>query len=447
MVGDEEGRVRVLESAKNGTPSFTSSYLAFRPHTNAIIDMCLTEDDSLLATASGDQTARVVDMRTQATTFILAQHSASLKQVQFQPGVANNSVLATSSRDGAVQIWDLRCKGSNGPMQSIHIPLDPADRNSRFSQVGKVNYGCAVSGINDAHRDGLSRREILGRVGDVSVTAISFLPQGHEHLLLTGSEANATMKLWDLRILNKGRRKTAVPISITRRPQSHNQWRNFGISSINTSSDGSRLYTLCKDNTVYAYSLNHLILGRAPEYSSDAAMRRRQPPDFQEGLGPLYGFRHPKLHVSSFYVKCAIRPARNGKSEMLAVGSSDGCAVLFPTDDRYHRPRYSPYETDSITAGRRCLRGANNIAPAMRQEEGIHISQNGTPLIRGHDREVGSLTWTAEGEMVTVGDDFMVRCWREGPQARDLRIGGEQGGRRWGSGWADVAESYDEDDV
>jgi hypothetical protein len=79
-------------------------------------------------------------------------------------------------------------------------------------------------------------------------------------------------------------------------------------------------------------------------------------------------------------------------------------------------------------------------------QESIPISTNGTPLIRGHDREVGSLAWTAGGELVTVGDDYIVRCWREGEDARDLRTGGEGEGKRWGCGWADVSEKYDEDD-
>lgn len=60
---------------------------------------------------------------------------------------------------------------------------------------------------------------------------------------------------------------------------------------------------------------------------------------------------------------------------------------------------------------------------------------------------MGSLCWTHDGQLVTVGDDFVVRCWREnGDEARDLRMGGEEGGRRWGRGWADVTGGYDEDD-
>jgi hypothetical protein len=37
---------------------------------------------------------------------------------------------------------------------------------------------------------------------------------------------------------------------------------------------------------------------------------------------------------------------------------------------------------------------------------------------------IRSLTWTADGELVTVGDDFLILCWREGEDARDLRTSG-----------------------
>src|SRR6202000_2957015 len=118
---------------------------------------------------------------------------------------------------------------------------------------------------------------------------------------------------------------SSVPVSTTRQPESHAQWRPFGISSINLGGDGARLYALCKDNTVYAYSTAHLVLGHAPElaYRGDPPPRRKHG-GVQEGLGPLFGFRHPQFHATSFYVKSALRPARDGRSEMLAVGSSDG---------------------------------------------------------------------------------------------------------------------------
>ena len=406
-------------------------------------------------------------MSTQTTLAILDQHSASLKQVRFQPGSNSNSVLATSSRDGCVQIWDLRCKGNSGPRQSWNA----AERSGPVTRSGRVpTYGRTIYSIYDAHRqvdrntphylpvtghDMPGRGEAAGRAGDVSVTAISFLPEGNEHLLLTASEADTSVMLWDLRSLHsKGNRKTQVALSKTRQPESHNQWRHFGVNSINVSGDGSRLYALCKDNTVYAYSTSHLILGHAPELSSDTPGRRLPPQETREGLGPMYGFRHPKLHATSFYVKSALRKAKDGQSEMLACGSSDGCAILFPTDERY-LPKNQGRDRDQadfnasvpIFSRRPALRRAGSgIGISSRGEEKIPISTNGTPLIRGHDREIGSITWTAEGNLVTVGDDFIIRCWREGEDARDLRTGGEIEGRRWACGWADVGEDYDEDD-
>ena len=216
---------------------------------------------------------------------------------------------------------------------------------------------------------------------------------------------------------------------------------------MNLNTDGSRLYTLCKDNTVYAYSTAHLMLGHAPELSSANNGRRAPARQTQEGLGPLYGFRHPRLQATSFYVKSAIRKAKNGKSEMLAVGSSWGAAVLFPTDERYlPKPLLSSPEHNWLATSKRASKTATGTGSRL-DDESIPISTHGTPLLRGHDREVGSVAWNSDGELISVGDDFLVRVWREGgDEARDLRMGGEAEGRRWGCGWAGVGEGYDEDD-
>ncbi|TVY36695.1 Cell division cycle protein [Lachnellula subtilissima] len=444
-IGDEEGRVRLLESGRNGKPAFKDPYLSFRVHTNAIIDMCFTDDDTFLATASGDSTARVVDMTTQTTIGIFGNHVASLKQVRFQPGANNKSVLATSSRDGSVQLWDLRCKGRDGPVNELSVPVQPPHRTTFRSENAKILFGIPVNGIYDAHRpletpgqthtnilsDAASRGDVPRRAGDVSVTAIEFLP-GHDNLLLTASEADASVKLWDIRALHS-KRKAQIPLSATAKPQTHNQWRHFGITSMNLNTDGSRLYTLCKDNTVYVYSTAHLMLGHAPELSSANNGRRAPARQTQEGLGPLYGFRHPRLQATSFYVKSAIRKAKEGKSEMLAVGSSWGAAVLFPTDERYlpKSPPSSP-EHNWLATSKRASKTATGPGSRL-DDESIPISTHGTPLLRGHDREVGSVAWNSDGELVTVGDDFLVRVWREGgDEARDLRMGGEAEGRRVG---------------
>ena len=462
----------MLESAKIGKPGFSQAYLSFRPHANAILDLAFSADDLLLATASGDQTAQIIDMPTQRAVTTLAGHVSSVKQIRFQPG--SSSVLATSSRDGSVQIWDLRCKGFKTPARDIRVSLEPSDGTTTSKNTGGegMTWARSVNSIHEAHAirridpanttassgDAPSKTETPGRRGDVSITALSFLPAGREHLFVTASEANATVKLWDLRTTHSHRRGRAIPVSTTAQPESHSRHRQFGLTSLALSGDGGRLYTLCRDNTVYAYCTSHLILGHAPELSIRSSRPKRSAGAEKRGLGPLYGFRHPQLHATTFYVKLALRAAAGNKSELLAVGSSEGCAVLFPTAEQYMNPQSPPLDGSSCQDHLRTpvptprgsrpplSRNGSGVGPSARLNDTIPIYEHGSALIRGHSLEVTGLTWTSEGELVTVGDDFVARCWREGPKARDLRTGGEKEGRRWGCGWVEAEGDWDDDE-
>lgn len=483
-IGDEDGTVVLLESAKDSDPSFATPHVKFRPHGNAVMDLSFSSDDLLLATASGDQSGQVIDVRTQQSTYVMGGsggHQSSVKQVCFQPG--NDNVIATSSRDGTVRLWDLRCSGSEGAIKNL-VGFDgqPTVHEHRFTYASVYNTitgahaerqthsaGTVASHINTVQRfekfqrrplmwltdpsfrDGLSKGEVASRRGDVSITALSFLSMpGREHLLLTASEASTAVKLWDIR----GRyNRRAIPIATTRQPESHSKHRQFGINSLSLNGDGSRLYALSRDNTIYAYSTSHLVLGHAPELSATTSAKRKQAGMDKEGLGPLYGFRHPRLHATSFWVKTSVRKARGDKEEMLAVGSSDGSPILFPTDETMLKrtvtaPPSRPSTSDSsmLPTPRPILR-RSMVAFNARMNDTIPIYDRGTPLVRGHQKEVTGLTWTSEGELVTIGDDYTARCWREDSgAARDLRTGGEVEGRRWGCGWADVGGGYDDDD-
>ncbi len=459
--------MQLLESAKGEKPGFRKPYLAFQPHKNAILDLAFSPDDLLLATASGDQTSQIIDMPSQRASYILEGHVSSVKQVRFQPG--SSSVIATSSRDGSVQIWDLRCKGYDGPVRDIRVNLEPSAVDAMRANNHKSTWARSVNTIFEAHAgkqstssnpassnkamsgfDAPSKTEAPGRRGDVSITALEFLHPGREHLLITGSEANASVKLWDLRTTHNHRRSRATPLSSTQQPESHNRHRHFGLTSLSLSGDGGRLYTLCRDNTVYAYSIPHLILGHAPELSKTASKPRRSGGQEKQGLGPMYGLRHPKLHATTFYVKSAIRPAKDDRTELLAVGSSDGCAIIFPTEERYmqrsNHQRSHPSESPLSRPRPALSRTDSGTGISTRLEDTIPIYQHGSALIRGHSSEVTGLSWTHDGELVTVADDCTVRCWREGSDARDLRMGGENEGRRWGCGWADADEAWDADD-
>ena len=436
-IGDEEGAVRILETHKDREPSFRKFHLAFRSHQNALLDMTFSSDDALLATASGDQTCQIIDMPRQQPTHTLWGHSASVKQIKFQPGY--NSVLATSSRDGCIQLWDLRCAGVKGPTLNVNTihGSGEEDEPRKSSRASTVTHAACVNVFRRAHRyvdraNDSSNLTLLSKVSrggrlatalsrdETSVTTISFL-SSRSHLLLSGSEADATVKVWDLRSVQSSRRKAAIPISAARQPKAHNLHRRFGLTSMAVGGDETRLYTLCKDNTVYTYSMAHLVLGACPDLDGFARKPRRLASE-SEGLGPIYGFRHPKLKVSTFYVKLALRRAHGDKPEMLATGSTSSCPVLFPTHERY-------------------LRTAKPVP-----EGDIPIYWYGTPLVHGHEKEVTALAWSPpEGDLITASDDSKCRVWRENAKrARHLRMHGEQGGYRWGHGWAEDGGHWDE---
>lgn len=442
-VGDEEGGIRLIDSAPDS--DFKTIHVNFRVHNNALMDLAFSPDDYLLATASGDQTTRLVDMHTQRTVCVLSGHKSSVKQVRFNPREEN--IITTSSRDGTVQVWDLRC-GGRSSIQSL--------RNTFQTQIDgdghvepETRYSTSRLDVAFGHRS-ITRPNIEEMRNDLSITAFQHMPNGREHLIITASEINASIKLWDIR--NAGRRNP-VPLASTPIPESHRRTRNFGINSMVISGDGARLYAVCRDATVYTYSTNQLALGHVPEMLAMPS-RRRMLKEPKGGLAPLYGFRHPSLRVGSFYVKASLRRAKDDRGEMLAVGSTDECAVLFPTDERHFPrkavvdiggdeedlpsiPTVALYQSPSIGGA-----GASAAAAGS-----LPIHELGTALVRGHTKEVTSVVWSTDGDLISVSDDFTARCWRnDSNRARELRTCGEGEGARWGSGWAAVDAAWDEED-
>ena len=322
-IGEEQGGVRIVDPSQS---EFTKVHVHFRPHSNAVMDVAFSSDDYLLATASGDQTARIIDVYTRQTICIMSGHTSTVKQVSFQPG--DNNIITTSGRDGSVQIWDMRC-GGHGSVASLRTEFARnADNGGNEPRVHYAKHCVPMGRFHRSTTPTPMTSDLQEMGAAVSITSFKYLPNGRDNLLVTASELNSSIKLWDLR--NVGRRGVAVPTSCTIVPKHHERTRNFGLNSLLFSSDGARLYAACRDGAVYAYSSNHLILGCAPEMAPlDSFNNRwRMGRETKAGIGALYAFRHPSLRIGSFYIKSALRQAKDDKSEMLAVGSSDNCAVL-----------------------------------------------------------------------------------------------------------------------
>jgi WD40 repeat protein len=258
-----------------------------------------------------------------------------------------------------------------------------------------------------------------------SVTSLSFISAERNHLIATASDGHTSVRLWDIRSRCSRRvSRYYTPLTSTKLPELQRK-RDYGITSLTLGGDASRLYALCRDSTVYAYSMQHLILGHAPALDLGAPVAKSRFGHDAEGLGPIYGLRHKGLLVQSFYVKAAVRPARADKPELLALGSTDTCAVVMPTDER-----------DFVGQG----------APEQPAGSGIPIYQVGSALRNGHRKEVTGLAWSHDGDLVTLSDDFSARCWREdGALARCIRQK-RLDGQEQHCGRAEVEEGFDEDD-
>ena len=422
-IGEEEGRIRLIDSSS--TSNFLTPHLTFKLHSNAIVDLAFSSDDYLLATASCDQKSHIIEMQTQRVVCVLDGHRSSVKQVRFHPNDQN--MITTSGRDGSVMIWDLRCGGRDF-VQSLQTSSGQTETSGRTREPKHVlDVGNAFRQRDPNVLPSTFTRHV-DKAG-VSITSIQHLNHGREHLLLTTSETNASIKLWDLRQASR-RGGLSTPASNVPPPPSHQRTRNYGVNAMMLSSDGARVYTSCRDSVVYAYSTSHLVLGQA----SDTIRGPRT--SSKSGTGPLYGFRNPAFRAASFYVNAAIRTARADNNEIIAVGSSDGTPVLFPTDERYivHRRNDLDEEDDDL------------LPTSSPPVDDIPIYEHGTALAQGHNREVTSMTWTHDGELVTVSDDFTARCWRENAEKARFLRSSARGEEKWRCGWPNIESSWDEDD-
>ncbi|GAA6060012.1 hypothetical protein JCM10212_001170 [Sporobolomyces blumeae] len=280
---DEEGTVSFISGEKDEWYTGPTRH-SFRAHANAVFDLAWSQDDRLIATASGDQTVRLHDVETKACVGVLSGHLCTVKNVAWDP--YNDQMLSTASRDGSIRVWDRRVRG--------YAYVDPEG-----SAVGSVNH------IKHAH-GAKSKQARGGRSATRSVTAVRYLLQ-QDNLLASAGSADSVIKIWDLRRSHSRRVNPASYETNEDAVVTTQSSRAHGISSMQLSPDGRRLYAFSTDSQIYAFdplNLNH-----------PAPLRTFSPPV-------------PSPSATSFYVRCAVSP----DSRHLACGSADGSVYLWDTE-------------------------------------------------------------------------------------------------------------------
>eukprot|EP00698_Gefionella_okellyi_P021181 TRINITY_DN6791_c0_g2_i3.p1 TRINITY_DN6791_c0_g2~~TRINITY_DN6791_c0_g2_i3.p1 ORF type:complete len:413 (+),score=51.99 TRINITY_DN6791_c0_g2_i3:117-1355(+) len=223
-VTDESGLVSLINTSYIGEDARALQCTRI-VHDNAAFDVSWAARGTMLATASGDHTVRLVDTAAAASdrgvTAVLATHTGSVKTVRFAH--RNVNILASGSRDGVAAIWDVRVPYRPVMrLSDIHVPLSRPPRRRLRSGV-------------------------LVPLAPGSVTSVHFMPD--DAVLLTGGASDGEVKMWDLRNVSS----RSAPIQVLSKRASTRQ-RQPGVVSLDVSATTGRVLASCSDGIVYVWN-------------------------------------------------------------------------------------------------------------------------------------------------------------------------------------------------
>ncbi|KAK9368438.1 WD40-repeat-containing domain protein [Lipomyces kononenkoae] len=346
-VGGEDGVVHVLDT--DVQKAFQQPIMKLACHDNAIFDLSFSPTDTHLATASGDQTARIFDLERQQCTSILRPcEGHSLKQVKFldTPTSRNPAVVATSTRGGTISLFDTRI-GTDFSAESLPV--------AQIMRAQNPEKGRRATKSTQAK----------------SVTALAFLD---ENRLLSAGEASGSIRVWDLRKCSL-EKKYVQPASYTVGGD-----KDHGVTSIAVDYNGARVWTLSKSGALFGYPFGRM-----------------------DGCEPMECIRDPRLKVDSFYVKLSVaseqavhKAGLNGL--YIACGSSENVVVVVPVSRRGCGDLTYMQPTTPRTGSK------DDVLPRQRRVA--------ASLVNGHSKEVTGVSWTCDGEIISIGDDMLVRRWK-----------------------------------
>ncbi|KAM9273302.1 denticleless protein homolog [Cariama cristata] len=309
-VANEEGFVRLYDT--EAQPTSKLIFKEWQAHSNAVFDLAWVPGEHRIVTASGDQTAKVWDVRAGELLGICKGHQCSLKSVAFSR--FEKAVFCTGGRDGNIMVWDTRCNKKDG----------------FYRQVNQISGAHNV--VDKQTPSKLKKRQNLRGLAPLvdfqqSVTVVLLQD---EHTLISAGAVDGVIKVWDLRKNYAVYRQDPVPFKSFCYPGSST--RKLGYSSLVLGSTGANLFANCTDDSIYMFNMASL---------------RTTP------VAVFSGHQN-----STFYIKSSISP----DDQFLISGSSDCNAYIWKVSEPSLPPRILLGHSQEVTSVTWCPSDFTKIA-------------------------------------------------------------------------------------
>ncbi|NXF10872.1 DTL protein, partial [Smithornis capensis] len=310
-VANEEGFVRLYD-----TEAQAASKLIFKEwqaHSNAVFDLAWVPGEHRIVTASGDQTAKVWDVRTGELLGICKGHQCSLKSVAFSR--FEKAVFCTGGRDGNIMVWDTRCNKKDG----------------FYRQVNQISGAHNVVDKQTPSKPRKKRQNLRGLAPLVDFQqSVTVVLLQDEHTLISAGAVDGVIKVWDLRKNYAVYRQDPLPFKAFCYPGTST--RKLGYSSLVLDSTGANLFANCTDDSIYMFNMTGL---------------RTTP------VAVFSGHQN-----STFYIKSSTSP----DDQFLVSGSSDCNAYIWKVSEPSLPPRILLGHSQEVTSVAWCPSDYTKIA-------------------------------------------------------------------------------------